>query len=223
MVLVIFDQLQLIPLLSMMANRKLNVTTELSSLQLSLRKVDEFFRVLSWNSSVIRCLYCWTWIVIGIEGGKLPCFHALNGLCYEINYFDGHDLRSFVAQVRRPVLFPCFGVLKKEKHVLLPSVADIAIEQGKQHRLLLWLFHLDLTVCDSIPSLRNFDGRFQLLDLIAEHFGRNVDALVLWTVHLVHCNWLCNLDLMQYLDLVESFNDEFLNISDNICIDCLVS
>ena len=34
-------------------------------------------------------------------------------------------------QVIRPVPFPCFGVLKKEKHVLLPSVADIVIEQGK--------------------------------------------------------------------------------------------
>lgn len=30
----------------------------------------------------------------------------------------------------RPVPFPCFGVLKKEKHVLLPSVHDIVIEQG---------------------------------------------------------------------------------------------
>ncbi|KAA8534746.1 hypothetical protein F0562_029812 [Nyssa sinensis] len=34
------------------------------------------------------------------------------------------------AIVIRPVPFPCFGVLTKEKHVLLPSVADIAIEQG---------------------------------------------------------------------------------------------
>lgn len=37
----------------------------------------------------------------------------------------------FLAQVTRPVPFPCFGVLKKEKHVLLPSVQDIVIEQGK--------------------------------------------------------------------------------------------
>ena len=27
--------------------------------------------------------------------------------------------------------FPCFGFLKKEKHVLLLSVADVVIEQGK--------------------------------------------------------------------------------------------
>ncbi|XP_024959314.1 uncharacterized protein LOC112500193 isoform X1 [Cynara cardunculus var. scolymus] len=33
-------------------------------------------------------------------------------------------------QVTKPVPFPCFGVLKKEKHVLLPSVADVVIEQG---------------------------------------------------------------------------------------------
>ncbi|KAH1209563.1 hypothetical protein GmHk_15G044063 [Glycine max] len=33
-------------------------------------------------------------------------------------------------RVTRPVSFPCFGVLKKEKHVLLHSVADVVIEQG---------------------------------------------------------------------------------------------
>ncbi|XVF35175.1 hypothetical protein REPUB_Repub18cG0122400 [Reevesia pubescens] len=32
--------------------------------------------------------------------------------------------------VTRPMPIPCFGVLKKEKHVLLPSVADVVIEQG---------------------------------------------------------------------------------------------
>ncbi|XVF48849.1 hypothetical protein PTKIN_Ptkin03bG0221400 [Pterospermum kingtungense] len=31
--------------------------------------------------------------------------------------------------VRRPVPIPCFGVLQKEKHVLLPSVADVVVEQ----------------------------------------------------------------------------------------------
>ncbi|RDX99104.1 hypothetical protein CR513_17892, partial [Mucuna pruriens] len=34
------------------------------------------------------------------------------------------------AIVSRPVPFPCFGVLKKEKHVLLHSVADVVVEQG---------------------------------------------------------------------------------------------
>lgn len=37
---------------------------------------------------------------------------------------------SIIYKVTRPVPFPCFGVLKKEKHVLLHSVADIIIEQG---------------------------------------------------------------------------------------------
>uniref|UniRef100_A0A2P2Q8E1 Uncharacterized protein LOC105638019 n=1 Tax=Rhizophora mucronata TaxID=61149 RepID=A0A2P2Q8E1_RHIMU len=37
---------------------------------------------------------------------------------------------SIVYKVTRPVAFPCFGVLKKEKHVLLASVADVVIEQG---------------------------------------------------------------------------------------------
>ncbi|KAH1209562.1 hypothetical protein GmHk_15G044063 [Glycine max] len=42
------------------------------------------------------------------------------------------NIRIFVliSQVTRPVSFPCFGVLKKEKHVLLHSVADVVIEQG---------------------------------------------------------------------------------------------
>ena len=35
-----------------------------------------------------------------------------------------------VALVTRPVPFSCFGVLKKEKHVLLHSIADVVIEQG---------------------------------------------------------------------------------------------
>ncbi|KAK9099590.1 hypothetical protein Syun_026635 [Stephania yunnanensis] len=37
---------------------------------------------------------------------------------------------SIVYKVVRPVPFPCLGTLKKEKHVLLPSVADVIIEQG---------------------------------------------------------------------------------------------
>lgn len=45
-----------------------------------------------------------------------------------------HGSHEFVnlclPQVARPVPFPCFGVLKKEKHVLLRSVADVVVEQG---------------------------------------------------------------------------------------------
>ncbi|XP_073034637.1 uncharacterized protein [Primulina eburnea] len=37
---------------------------------------------------------------------------------------------AIVYKVRKPVAFPCFGFLEKEKYVLLPSVADVVIEQG---------------------------------------------------------------------------------------------
>lgn len=37
---------------------------------------------------------------------------------------------AIVYKVKKPVPFPCFGFLRKEKHILLPSVADIVIEQG---------------------------------------------------------------------------------------------
>ncbi|KAF5812459.1 hypothetical protein HanRHA438_Chr03g0097801 [Helianthus annuus] len=37
---------------------------------------------------------------------------------------------AIVYKVTKPLPFPCFGVLKKEKHVLLASVADVVIEQG---------------------------------------------------------------------------------------------
>ncbi|XP_015954828.1 uncharacterized protein LOC107479203 [Arachis duranensis] len=37
---------------------------------------------------------------------------------------------SIVYKVTRPVPFPCFGVLQKEKHVLLQNVADVVVEQG---------------------------------------------------------------------------------------------
>ena len=43
-------------------------------------------------------------------------------------------------QVTRPVPIPCFGVLKKEKHVLLPSVADVVIEQGDKNLSTLTVF-----------------------------------------------------------------------------------
>lgn len=37
---------------------------------------------------------------------------------------------AIVYKVTKPVAFPCFGDLKEEKYVLLPSVADIVVEQG---------------------------------------------------------------------------------------------
>lgn len=41
----------------------------------------------------------------------------------------------FVAvQVTKPVIFPCFGIFKRERHVLLPSVVDVVVEQGEWER-----------------------------------------------------------------------------------------
>ncbi|KAI5674187.1 hypothetical protein M9H77_14551 [Catharanthus roseus] len=37
---------------------------------------------------------------------------------------------AIVYRATKPVPFPCFGVLRKEKHIILPSVADVVIEQG---------------------------------------------------------------------------------------------
>lgn len=47
-------------------------------------------------------------------------------LCYHIHFSSN----AILLQVSIPVAFPCCGVLKKEKHVVLASVADILIEQG---------------------------------------------------------------------------------------------
>jgi len=37
---------------------------------------------------------------------------------------------SVVYKVNKPVAFPCFGVFKKEKYVILPSISDVVVEQG---------------------------------------------------------------------------------------------
>lgn len=34
-------------------------------------------------------------------------------------------------QVNKPFAFPCFGVFKKEKYCILPSISDVVVEQGK--------------------------------------------------------------------------------------------
>ena len=33
-------------------------------------------------------------------------------------------------QVEKPIFLPCFGLYRREKHILLPLVTDVAIEQG---------------------------------------------------------------------------------------------
>eukprot|EP01018_Ginkgo_biloba_P027645 Gb_16158 [translate_table: standard] len=37
---------------------------------------------------------------------------------------------AIVYKVTKPVFLPCFGVMRREKHVLLPLVTDVVIEQG---------------------------------------------------------------------------------------------
>ncbi|KAJ1265730.1 hypothetical protein BS78_08G098200 [Paspalum vaginatum] len=37
---------------------------------------------------------------------------------------------AVVYKVKKPVAFPCFGVFKKEKYCILPSISDIVVEQG---------------------------------------------------------------------------------------------
>lgn len=74
----------------------------------------------------------WSWI----REGKYPSQHVQNGVDLPFDNFVVHFMnKSSPAQVRRPVPFPCFGDLKKEKHVLLPSVADVVIEQGNSWRV----------------------------------------------------------------------------------------
>lgn len=56
-----------------------------------------------------------------------------------------------IIQVTRPATFPCFGVLRNEKHVVLHSVSDIVVEQGKLKIMQNKLVHDDSfkkTVCD---------------------------------------------------------------------------
>lgn len=37
---------------------------------------------------------------------------------------------AVVYKVNKPVSFPCFGIFKKEKHCILPSISDVVVEQG---------------------------------------------------------------------------------------------
>ncbi|WVZ90907.1 hypothetical protein U9M48_037161 [Paspalum notatum var. saurae] len=37
---------------------------------------------------------------------------------------------AVVYKVNKPVAFPCFGVFKKEKYCILPSISDVVVEQG---------------------------------------------------------------------------------------------
>ncbi|KAL9242171.1 hypothetical protein vseg_016197 [Gypsophila vaccaria] len=82
----------------------------------------------------------WKWLIYSIPLVLAWGFGILMLLYLPVRRFVlRNDIRSrrlyltddaIVYKVTRPVSFPCFGVLKKEKYVLLPSVADIVIEQG---------------------------------------------------------------------------------------------
>ena len=39
-------------------------------------------------------------------------------------------LRIGLFQVKRPLFLPCLGVSRRDKHILLPLITDVAIEQG---------------------------------------------------------------------------------------------
>ncbi|KAJ0090854.1 hypothetical protein Patl1_13649 [Pistacia atlantica] len=60
---------------------------------------------------------------------------------------------AIVYKVTRPVPFPCFGELKKEKHVLLPSVRDIVIEQGKSFGVIFLIYD----ICGVIVAMLFFE------------------------------------------------------------------
>lgn len=57
-----------------------------------------------------------------------------------------------IIQVTKPFTFPCFGVLKNEKHVILPSVSDIVVEQGKPD-VMLNILVSDLVTKVLLPDL----------------------------------------------------------------------
>ncbi|KAH7672761.1 hypothetical protein IHE45_09G078100 [Dioscorea alata] len=72
--------------------------------------------VLAWGIGLIMLLYLPIWRFVlrkGFQSRKL---------------YVSSD--CIVYKVTKPVIFPCFGIFKREKHVLLPSVVDVVVEQG---------------------------------------------------------------------------------------------
>ncbi|RXH74837.1 hypothetical protein DVH24_029558 [Malus domestica] len=63
---------------------------------------------------------------------------------------------AIVYKYAKPVPFPIFGVLKKEKHVLLPSVADVVIEQGYLRSLFgVYSLRIEHAVLMRLASMTN--------------------------------------------------------------------
>ncbi|XP_039131670.1 uncharacterized protein LOC120268291 [Dioscorea cayenensis subsp. rotundata] len=72
--------------------------------------------VLAWGIGLIMLLYLPIWRFVlrkGFQSRKL---------------YVSSD--CIVYKVTKPVIFPCFGIFKRERHVLLPSVVDVVVEQG---------------------------------------------------------------------------------------------
>ncbi|RLM97718.1 uncharacterized protein C2845_PM06G31870 [Panicum miliaceum] len=77
---------------------------------------DEVLHVLAWGVGVLMLLYLPIRIYVcrrDFRSRKL--------------YLTPH---AVVYKVNKPVAFPCFGVFKKEKYVILPSISDVVVEQG---------------------------------------------------------------------------------------------
>ncbi|KAG8049049.1 hypothetical protein GUJ93_ZPchr0009g1363 [Zizania palustris] len=72
--------------------------------------------ILAWGVGLLMLLYLPVWIYVCRRD-----FHSRK-LCLTPH--------AIVYKVTKPVTFPCFGVFKDEKHVILHSVSDIVVEQG---------------------------------------------------------------------------------------------
>uniref|UniRef100_A0A0D9Y0N3 DUF7642 domain-containing protein n=1 Tax=Leersia perrieri TaxID=77586 RepID=A0A0D9Y0N3_9ORYZ len=72
--------------------------------------------ILAWGVGLLMLLYLPIWIYV--------CRRDFRSrkLCLTPH--------AIVYKVTKPVTFPCFGVLRNEKHVILHSVSDIVVEQG---------------------------------------------------------------------------------------------
>uniref|UniRef100_A0A0E0FDC5 DUF7642 domain-containing protein n=2 Tax=Oryza meridionalis TaxID=40149 RepID=A0A0E0FDC5_9ORYZ len=72
--------------------------------------------ILAWGVGLLMLLYLPIWIYVCRKDFRS------RKLCLTPH--------AIVYKVTRPVTFPCFGVLRNEKHVVLHSVSDIVVEQG---------------------------------------------------------------------------------------------
>ncbi|GFY98549.1 fatty acid biosynthesis 1 [Actinidia rufa] len=86
---------------------------------------------------------------------------------------------AIVYKVIRPVPFPCFGVLKKEKYVLLPSVADVVIEQVRIENIGLQRSPSDDVQIQGVANPRAFRKAVmtRLSNMRSEAFSRQVSTI----------------------------------------------